>query len=54
VRYSQDPAQLASAIASNTVLTQSDDTVTMTAAYGAVLGMLVQDTVWTPSCRASS
>ncbi|MGE5841513.1 MAG: ADP-ribosylglycohydrolase family protein, partial [Deltaproteobacteria bacterium] len=43
VRYAQDPAQLAKTVASNTILTQSDDTVvSMTVAYGAVLGMLVQ------------
>jgi len=43
VRYAFEPAQLASTIASNTVLTQSDATiVSMTVAYGAVLGQLVQ------------
>ncbi|QEM70257.1 ADP-ribosylglycohydrolase family protein [Geobacter sp. FeAm09] len=43
VRYAQDPARLAGAIAGNAVLTQSDDTVvSMTVAYGAVLGQLVQ------------
>jgi ADP-ribosylglycohydrolase len=43
VRYAENPAQLARSIASNTILTQSDDTiVSMTVAYGAVLGMLVQ------------
>lgn len=43
VRYALDPAQLAASIAGNTVLTQSDDTiVSMTVAYGAVLGLLVQ------------
>ena len=43
VRYALDPGQLAAAIASNTVLTQVDDTVvSMTVAYGAVLGQLVQ------------
>jgi ADP-ribosylglycohydrolase len=43
VRYAQNPAQLARTIASNTILTQSDDTiVSMTVAYGAVLGLLVQ------------
>ena len=43
VRYALNPAQLAAAITSNTVLTQVDDTVvSMTVAYGAVLGMLVQ------------
>jgi ADP-ribosylglycohydrolase len=43
VRYARHPAQLAAAVTSNTVLTQIDDTVvSMTVAYGAVLGMLVQ------------
>jgi ADP-ribosylglycohydrolase len=43
VRYARHPAQLANAITSNTILTQIDDTVvSMTVAYGAVLGMLVQ------------
>ena len=43
VRYAQHPGRLASTIAGNTVLTQSDDTiVSMTVAYGAVLGLLVQ------------
>lgn len=43
VRYAFDPGKLASAIAGNTVLTQVDDTVvSMTVAFGAVLGLLVQ------------
>lgn len=43
VRYAKDPARLAAAVAENTVLTQTDDTVvSMTVAFGAVLGMLVQ------------
>jgi ADP-ribosylglycohydrolase len=43
VRYALQPRQLAVAITSNTVLTQIDDTVvSLTVAYGAVLGMLVQ------------
>jgi len=43
VRYAMNPARLAGAIADNTVLTQNDDTiVSMTVAYGAVLGLLVQ------------
>jgi ADP-ribosylglycohydrolase len=43
VRYARSPAQLSSAISSNTLLTQSDDAVVaMTVAYGAVLGLLVQ------------
>lgn len=43
VLYAQQPHKLAEAIASNTLLTQTDDTVvSMTVAYGAVLGMLVQ------------
>ena len=43
VRYALNPGQLAAAVTSNTVLTQIDATiVSMTVAYGAVLGMLVQ------------
>ena len=43
VRYARQPAQLASAVAGNTILTQADDTVvSMTVAFGAVLGLLVQ------------
>lgn len=43
VRFAFDPSQLAAAVAENTVLTQTDDTVvSMTVAYGAVLGLLVQ------------
>jgi len=43
VRYALDPARLAAAVAENTVLTQTDNTVvSMTVAYGAVLGLLVQ------------
>ncbi len=43
VRYAADPAQLAAAITGNTLLTQNDDVVvSMTVAYGAVLGQLVQ------------
>ena len=43
VRYARDPSRLASAIAGNTVLTQSDATiVSLTVAYGALLGLLVQ------------
>ena len=43
VRYALEPARLANAIADNAALTQSDDTVlSMTVAYGAVLGQLVQ------------
>ncbi|MDX9895411.1 MAG: ADP-ribosylglycohydrolase family protein [Desulfofustis sp.] len=43
IRYATRPSVLAAAIASNTVLTQTDDTVvSMTVAFGAVLGMLVQ------------
>ena len=43
VRYSMEPQRLAKAITSNTLLTQTDETVvSMTVAYGAVLGMLVQ------------
>lgn len=43
VRYARHPGRLAAAVADNTVLTQSDATVvSLTVAYGAVLGMLVQ------------
>ena len=43
VRYAFQPAQLASAVADNAMLTQADDTVvSMTVAFGAVLGLLVQ------------
>jgi len=43
VRYAFDPARLASSTTANTVLTQTDDTVvSMTVAFGAVLGLLVQ------------
>lgn len=43
VRYAQQPQQLARTITSNSVLTQTDETVvSMTVAFGAVLGMLVQ------------
>ena len=43
VRYAAEPRRLAEAIAANTVLTQADDTVvSLTVAFGAVLGMLVQ------------
>ena len=43
IRYALDPAQLSAAITANATLTQIDDTVvSMTVAYGAVMGMLVQ------------
>lgn len=43
VRYALRPAELASAVTRNTVLTQTDGTVTaMTVAFGVVLGMLVE------------
>ena len=43
VRYATRPTELAAAIAKNTVLTQTDDTVvSMTVAFGAVLSLLVQ------------
>jgi len=43
VRYALNPARLAAAITENTTLTQIDDTVvSMTVAFGAVLGLLVQ------------
>lgn len=43
VRYAREPAALAAAVAGNTLLTQTDDTVvSMTVAFAAVLGLLVQ------------
>lgn len=43
VRYARQPQRLAEAITSNTLLTQTDDTVgSMTVAFGAVLSLLVQ------------
>lgn len=43
VRYSHDMRKLAETVASNTLLTQADDTVvSMTVAYCAVLGLLVE------------
>jgi ADP-ribosylglycohydrolase len=43
VRYAFHPREMAATISSNTRLTQIDDTVvTLTVAYGAVLGLLVQ------------
>ena len=43
VRYAFHPAELSAAITNNTILTQIDDTVvSMTVAFGAVLGLLVQ------------
>ncbi|MFZ0243844.1 MAG: ADP-ribosylglycohydrolase family protein [Desulfobacterales bacterium] len=43
VRYALEPGRLAATITENTLLTQTDDTVvSMTVAYGAVLGLLVQ------------
>lgn len=43
VRYATRPADLAANITNNTVLTQTDDTVvSMTVAFGALLGLLVQ------------
>jgi ADP-ribosylglycohydrolase len=43
VRYGLQPARLAAAVTSNTILTQSDDTVvSMTVAFGALVGLLVQ------------
>ncbi|BBN59788.1 ADP-ribosylglycohydrolase [Hydrogenovibrio marinus] len=43
VRYAFQPDKLATAITHNTILTQDDDTVvSMTVAFGAVLGLLVQ------------
>jgi len=43
IRYARRPAELASAITRNTLLTQTDGTVVaMTVAFGAILGMLVE------------
>jgi ADP-ribosylglycohydrolase len=43
VRYARHPTRLAEAVGANTILTQSDETVvSMTVAFGAVLGLLVQ------------
>ena len=43
IRYALEPAELASAVSRNTLLTQNDGTVlAMTVAYGAVLGMLIE------------
>lgn len=43
IRYATRPKELAAAVTNNTVLTQTDDTVvSMTVAFGAILGMLVQ------------
>jgi ADP-ribosylglycohydrolase len=43
VRYALQPARLAAAITSNSVLTQTDDMViSMTVAFGALVGLLVQ------------
>lgn len=43
IRHAKSPRELAGNISRNTALTQSDDTVqSMTVAYGAVLGLLVQ------------
>lgn len=43
VRYAFQPQELAAAISTNTRLTQTDETiVSLTVAYGAVLGLLVQ------------
>ena len=43
LRYALEPSQLAAAITANTLITQTDDTVvSMTVAFGAVLGLLVQ------------
>jgi ADP-ribosylglycohydrolase len=43
VRYARTPGRLVAAVAANTALTQADETVVaLTAAFGAVLGLLVQ------------
>ncbi|GAM08609.1 ADP-ribosylglycohydrolase [Geobacter sp. OR-1] len=49
VRYALDPGKLAATIKSNTLLTQNDPAiVSMTVAYGAVLGMLVHGHAMNP------
>ena len=46
VRYALQPAELASAVTRNTLLTQTDGTVlAMTLAFGAILGLLVEGNV---------
>ncbi|MGA6924444.1 MAG: ADP-ribosylglycohydrolase family protein [Desulfosarcina sp.] len=53
VRYALEPARLATAVADNTILTQTDDTVvSMTVAFGAVLGLLVQGLKLDPQLSA--
>ena len=43
VRYAGNPAKIADTVLSNTKLTQCDETInSMTATYGAVLGMLIE------------
>lgn len=43
IRYARQPAELATAITRNTLLTQTDGTVVaMTVAFGAILGLLVE------------
>ena len=43
VRYALEPGKLASAVSANTLITQNDElVVSMTVAFGAVLGLLVQ------------
>lgn len=50
VRYAKQPAELAHTIVSNTLLTQTDDlVVSMTVAYGAVLGQLLLGHPFDPS-----
>jgi ADP-ribosylglycohydrolase len=53
VRYALDPRRLAAVITANTILTQVDETiVSMTVAYGAVLGLLVQGHALDPELSA--
>ncbi|MBK6973143.1 MAG: ADP-ribosylglycohydrolase family protein [Sterolibacteriaceae bacterium] len=50
VRYATQTEHLAANVASNTALTQIDDTViSMTVAYGAILGLLVQGEPFDPT-----
>ncbi|WP_028580781.1 ADP-ribosylglycohydrolase family protein [Desulfogranum japonicum] len=53
VRYATRPAEMAEAVAANTTLTQSDDTVvSMTVAFNALLGLLVQGQAFTADISA--
>lgn len=50
IRYARQPAELAEAVTSNTLLTQDDGTVVaMTVAYAAILGAVVEGHALTPA-----